>query len=88
MGLLKKRNDLITIVNNEELRFVDPDTPGEGRVIDSLPLAQFLTGDTAIHIIPEKMKHSQDLMRLAQRFFISSTNRFGNVTLKAITVNK
>jgi hypothetical protein len=76
MRLFKKRNCLITIVNNETLSFVDPDTPGKGRVFDSLPLAQFLTDDTGIHIIPEEMKHRVNSLLIVPDYW------FGNIIFK------
>ena len=76
MRLFKKRNCLITIVNNETLSFVDPDTPGEGRVFDSIPLAQFLTDDAGIHIIPEEMKHRVNSLLIVPDYW------FGNIIFK------
>lgn len=76
MNLSKKRKSLITIVNNEDLSFVIPDPPGEGRAFDSLALDQFLSVDMESHNVPEEVRRSINSLLIVPDYW------FGNATFK------
>jgi hypothetical protein len=76
MNLFKKRNNIITIVNNENLSFVIPDTPGEGSVLYSLSLDQFLSVDMESYLVPEEVRHRVNSLLIVPDYW------FGNVTFK------
>ena len=76
MNLFKKRNSVITIVNNEVLSFVIPDPPGEWRVLDSLPLDKFLSVDMESYLVPEEVRCRVNSLLIVPDYW------FGNATFK------
>ena len=76
MNFFKKRNNVITIVNNEVLSFFIPGPPGEGRVLDSLSLDQFLSVDMESYLVPEEVRHRANNLLIVPDYW------FGNVTFK------
>lgn len=57
MGLFKKKNRAISVVNNEKIYFVELHPKGASRISLSLDLDQFLTGIDS-GLIPESIRHA------------------------------
>jgi len=76
MNMIKQRNTIITIVNNEDLSFVIPDPSGEVRILDSLPLDQFLNDDMESDPVPEELSNRVNSLLIVPDYW------FGNVTYK------
>ena len=76
MNMTKQRNTIITIVNNEDLSFVNPDPSGEVRILDRLSLDQFLSDDMESDPVPEELSNRVNSLLIVPDYW------FGNVTYK------
>ena len=76
MNMIKQRNTIITIVNNEDLSFVIPDPSGEVRTLNSLPLDQFLNDDMESDPVPEELSNRVNSLLIVPDYW------FGNVIYK------
>ncbi|MBE9570395.1 MAG: hypothetical protein IMF11_07205 [Proteobacteria bacterium] len=74
--MIKQRNTIITIVNNEDLSFVIPDPSGEVRILDSLSLDQFLNAGMESAPVPEELSNRVNSLLIVPDYW------FGNVTYK------
>jgi hypothetical protein len=76
MNMIKQRNAIITIVNNEHLSFVIPDPSGEVRILNSLSLDHFLNDDMESDPVPEEVSNRVNSLLIVPDYW------FGNVTYK------
>jgi len=76
MNMIKQRNTLTTIVNNEDLSFVVPGPSGEVRILESISLDQFLNGDRGPDPVPEELSNRVNSLLIVPDYW------FGNVTYK------
>jgi hypothetical protein len=76
MNMIKQRNTLTTIVNNEDLSFVIPDPSGEVRILESFSLDQFLNGDREPDPVSEELSNRVNSLLIVPDYW------FGNVTYK------
>lgn len=76
MTPFKKRNSLITIVNNEDIGFVLPEHLDEGGIPGSFPLDQFLSADMESDPVPEELSNRVNSLLIVPDYW------FGNATFK------
>ncbi len=76
MNMIKQRNAIITIVNNEDLSFVIPDPSGEVRILNSLSLDHFLNDDMESDPVPEEVSNRVNSLLIVPDYW------FGNVIYK------
>ena len=76
MNMIKQRNTLTTIVNNEDLSFVVPGPSGEVRILESISLDQFLNGDRGPDPVPGELSNRVNSLLIVPDYW------FGNVTYK------
>jgi hypothetical protein len=76
MNMTKQKNTIITIVNNEDLSFVNPAPSGEVRILDTLSLDQFLNDDMESDPVLEELSNRVNSLLIVPDYW------FGNATYK------
>lgn len=72
--MFKKKATLITVVNNEEVYFIDFGPNGEWQILHSLSLDQFLNGDPDSGAIPEDLKNKDNALLIVSDYWFGDAS--------------